>query len=102
MPCGALERDPSINFIISDWDMPLMNGLTLLQRIKSDPGKANLPFLIMTSPISQEAEKVMLAAENMVDGYLIKPFRSQALQRKDRENTRCRHPRPAKAGRGRR
>lgn len=78
----CLERDPSINFIISDWDMPLMNGLTLLQRIKSDAGKANLPFLIMTSPISQEAEKVMLAAENMVDGYLIKPFRSQALKEK--------------------
>ena len=78
----ALERDPSINFIISDWDMPLMNGITLLQRLKSDPGKANIPFLIMTSPISQEAEKVMLAAENLVDGYLIKPFRIQALQEK--------------------
>lgn len=78
----ALERDPSINFIISDWDMPLMNGFTLLQRLKTDPGKANIPFLIMTSPISQEAEKVMLAAENLVDGYLIKPFRSQALQEK--------------------
>ena len=78
----ALDREPAINFVISDWDMPLMNGLTLLQRLKSDPGKANIPFLIMTSPISQEAEKVMLAAENLVDGYLIKPFRSQALQEK--------------------
>lgn len=78
----VLERDPSISFIISDWDMPLMNGLTFLQRLKSDPGKANLPFVIMTSPISQESEKVMLAAESLVDGYLIKPFRSQALQEK--------------------
>lgn len=78
----ALEREPSISFIISDWDMPLMNGLTFLQRLKSDPGKANLPFVIMTSPISHESEKVMLAAESLVDGYLIKPFRSQALQEK--------------------
>jgi two-component system chemotaxis response regulator CheY len=78
----ALDRDPSISFVISDWDMPLMNGLTFLQRLKSDAGKANLPFVIMTSPISQEAEKVMLAAENLVDGYLIKPFRSQALKDK--------------------
>ena len=78
----ALDRDPSINFIISDWDMPLMNGLTFLQKIKSNPTRANLPFLIVTSPISEEAEKVMLAAENLVDGYLIKPFRSQALKDK--------------------
>jgi two-component system chemotaxis response regulator CheY len=78
----ALERDPSISFVISDWDMPLMNGLTFLQRLKSDPGKANLPFVIMTSPISHESEKVMMAAESLVDGYLIKPFRSQALQDK--------------------
>jgi two-component system chemotaxis response regulator CheY len=78
----ALERDPSISFVISDWDMPLMNGLTFLQRLKGDPGKANLPFVIMTSPISHEAEKVMLAAENLVDGYLIKPFRSEALKAK--------------------
>lgn len=77
-----LERDPSINFIISDWDMPLMNGLTLLQRVKSSPKRANLPFLVMTSPMSQEAEKVILAAENLVDGYLIKPFRSQVLREK--------------------
>lgn len=78
----ALDRDPTLNFIISDWDMPLMNGLTLLQRVKAHPGRANLPFLIMTSPISQEAEKVMLAAENLVDGYLIKPFRINLLQEK--------------------
>lgn len=77
-----LDKEPSINFIISDWDMPLMDGFTFLQRIKFTPGRANLPFLIITSPISQEAEKVVLAAENMVDGYLIKPFRAQLLKEK--------------------
>lgn len=77
-----LDRDPSISFIISDWDMPLMDGLSFLQRVKYNPGRANLPFLIITSPISQEAEKVVLAAENMVDGYLIKPFRVQLLKDK--------------------
>ncbi len=79
---GMLDVEPSINFIVSDWDMPLMNGLSLLQRVKSNPARANLPFLIVTTPISQEAEKIMLAAENLVDGYLIKPFRSQALKEK--------------------
>lgn len=77
-----IDRDPSINFIISDWDMPLMNGLTLLQRIKSNPTRSHLPFLIVTSPISQESQKIVLAAESLVDAYIIKPFRSQILREK--------------------
>src|SRR5580704_12397409 len=52
----ALYRDPSISFIISDWDMPMVNGFNLLQRVKSDPARSHLPFLIVTSPISEEAE----------------------------------------------
>lgn len=78
----AIERDPTINFVISDWDMPLLNGHTLLQRVRSHPTRANLPFVIVTSPISQETEKIILAAESMVDAYLIKPFRSEAFRAK--------------------
>lgn len=78
----ALDHDPSINFIISDWDMPMMNGFSLLQRVKLNANRTHIPFLVMTSPISEEAEKVVLAAENMVDGYLIKPFRNHILSEK--------------------
>jgi two-component system chemotaxis response regulator CheY len=77
-----LDRDSTINFIISDWDMPMINGLTLLQRVKANVDRAHIPFVVVTSPVSEEAEKVILAAENMVDGYLIKPFRSNVLQEK--------------------
>lgn len=77
-----LEKDLSITFIISDWEMPLMNGLTLLQRVRSSPERAGIPFLIATSPVSQEQEKVVLAAENMVNAYVIKPFRIQTFKDK--------------------
>ncbi|MCM2277047.1 MAG: response regulator [Oligoflexia bacterium] len=77
-----LERDGTINFIVSDWDMPLMNGITLLQRVRSHPTRAHIPFLIVTSPISHESEKVILAAESLVDAYLIKPFRGDLLKDK--------------------
>lgn len=77
-----IEHDSSITFIISDWDMPLMNGLTLLQRVRSHPSRAHMPFLIATSPISHESEKVILAAESLVDAYVIKPFRSDVLKTK--------------------
>ncbi len=79
---ALIKKDISINFIISDWDMPFMSGLNLLQHIRSSPTKANIPFLMVTSPVSHEAEKVILAAENLVDTYLIKPFRSLALKQK--------------------
>lgn len=78
----AIERDSSINFVISDWEMPFVNGLSLLQRIRSAPTSANLPFLMMTSPVSAEAEKIIRAAESYVDSYVIKPFRAQTLKDK--------------------
>ncbi|MBY0471042.1 response regulator [bacterium] len=77
-----LEKLQTINFIISDWDMPNLNGLNLLQQIRSNPAFAQIPYLIVTSPISQETEKIVLAAESMVNAYLIKPFRSQVLKDK--------------------
>ncbi|MCM2321879.1 MAG: response regulator [Oligoflexia bacterium] len=77
-----LERDPTINFVVSDWDMPLMNGISLLQRVRSHPARAHIPFMIVTSPISHESEKIIVAAESMVDAYLIKPFRGEVLKEK--------------------
>lgn len=81
---GALlvERDPTITFVVSDWDMPKLNGLGFLQRIRNNSGRSHLPFLIATSPISHEAEKIMLAAEHMVDAYIIKPFKLDLLKSK--------------------
>jgi two-component system, chemotaxis family, chemotaxis protein CheY len=77
-----LERDSSITFIISDWEMPTMNGLALLQQVRSHSSRSNLPFLITTSPIAQESEKIILAAESYVDAYVIKPFRLDTLKEK--------------------
>lgn len=77
-----LDKDSTIGFIVSDWDMPLLNGLEFLQRVRSNPARSHIPFLIATSPISKEAEKVVLAAENLVDSYIIKPFRVNALKEK--------------------
>ncbi|OFZ79407.1 MAG: hypothetical protein A3K03_07945 [Bdellovibrionales bacterium RIFOXYD1_FULL_44_7] len=77
-----LEKDSSINFVISDWQMPNLDGLSLLQHLRTSKSKAQLPFLIVTSPISEEAEKIMMAAENLVNAYIIKPFRSDLLKQK--------------------
>ncbi|MBN22902.1 MAG: hypothetical protein CL678_16570 [Bdellovibrionaceae bacterium] len=81
----VLEKDSSIDFIISDWDMPRMTGIELLKTVRQHPKFKNLPFLIATAPISEETEKVLLAAEHMVDSYVVKPFRLKLLSEKINE-----------------
>jgi len=80
-----LDQDPSINFVISDWVMPHLNGLQLLQGVKLDPARAHITFLVISNPSEIEVEKVMKAAENLVDGYMIKPFRLHDLVEKIQE-----------------
>ena len=76
---AALEKIKEIvpGLIISDWNMPLMNGLALLREIRSNPAHRHIPFLFLTS--RTEARDVALASDGGVSGYLIKPLTIKAL-----------------------
>jgi len=78
----CLSKDPTIDLVLSDWDMPLMDGHSLLKQIRQNPQLQHLPFIMLTSPRSSEIEKVMLAAESLVDSYIVKPFRMVTLKEK--------------------
>jgi two-component system chemotaxis response regulator CheY len=78
----ALEEDPTIGLILSDWDMPTVDGLTLLKRVRGSPKWSHLPFIIMSSPRSVEHEKISAAVEDLVDDYIVKPFRLETLSDK--------------------
>ena len=70
-----------IDFIISDWNMPIMTGFELLKKVKaSDSDFAHIPFLMVTA----EAEKrhILDAVEEGVNQYIIKPFTSNTLKEK--------------------
>lgn len=77
-----VQSGEAVDFIISDWEMPQLTGIQLLQSLRSLPQTAHVPFLMVTSPVSQELEKVVLAAESLVDAYLIKPFPLEQLRTK--------------------
>jgi two-component system chemotaxis response regulator CheY len=83
----ALEaiKKGTFEFVISDWDMPELDGLALLKEVRAIPEFAKLPFLIVTAPISNEQLKVKDAAIEGVDAYLIKPFRARVLIQKIRD-----------------
>ncbi len=69
-----------IHFIISDWNMPIMTGTELLNRVRADRRFRDIPFLMITAEANKEI--VAEAAENDVDAYLTKPFVTVSLEKK--------------------
>ncbi|MFY8095840.1 MAG: response regulator [Niveispirillum sp.] len=66
------------DLIISDWNMPNVTGLQLLQHVRKT--WENMPFLMLTG--NQTADFVQAARANKVDGYIIKPFSPLQLRQK--------------------
>ena len=63
--------------IISDWNMPKMDGLTLLQHLRSHPEFSDTPFIMLTA--ESDMEQVRLAADAGVDNYILKPFTNETF-----------------------
>jgi two-component system chemotaxis response regulator CheY len=74
-----LERG-AFDFILTDWNMPNMDGLTLLQRVRANPNLTNLPVLMITAEAKKD--NILLAAQNGANGYIVKPFTATTLSAK--------------------
>jgi two-component system chemotaxis response regulator CheY len=68
------------DFIITDWNMPNMSGLELIQQIRSIDSTSHLPILMVTTR-GQKAD-IIEALKARVNNYLVKPFTPQALKEK--------------------
>jgi two-component system chemotaxis response regulator CheY len=66
--------------VITDWGMPKLNGLQLLQIIRKHEALKHLPVLMMTS--RSEKEYVLTAAQEGVSSYIVKPFDVKTLETK--------------------
>jgi len=79
----ALVLAPKIEglrLLLLDWNMPEMDGRTLLQRLRDDPEFADLPIMMVTT--ESEMEQVEVALQAGASEYLMKPFDRQALLEK--------------------
>ncbi len=76
----VLERNDSIEFIISDWNMPQMTGLELLKWVRSNPKVKHLPFLMITA--EAEKDNIVEAVKAGVSNYIVKPFSAAVLKGK--------------------
>lgn len=70
----------AFDFIITDWNMPNMDGLTLLQTIRGNPGHKALPVLMITAEAKKE--NIIAAAQAGASGYIVKPFTAATLNEK--------------------
>jgi len=70
----------SIDFLITDWNMPGMPGLELLKQVRADPKLAKMPVLMLTAEAKRE--QIVEAAQAGVSGYVIKPFTAAILKEK--------------------
>ncbi|MDR1647131.1 MAG: chemotaxis response regulator CheY [Zoogloeaceae bacterium] len=67
-------------FVVTDWNMPNMDGLTLLQTVRSTPALQHLPVLMVTAEAKKE--NIIAAAQAGASGYIVKPFTSATLAEK--------------------
>lgn len=73
-------RKGGFGFVITDWNMPNMQGIDLLRAIRSDPILHHLPVLMVTA--ENKKENIIEAAQAGVNGYIVKPFTADVLKEK--------------------
>ena len=68
------------DFLVTDWNMPGMEGIDLLKAVRADTKLANLPVLMVTAEAKKE--QIVEAAQAGVNGYVVKPFTAGTLKEK--------------------
>ncbi|MCU7555036.1 MULTISPECIES: chemotaxis response regulator CheY [Alteromonas] len=68
------------DFVVTDWNMPGMQGIDLLRAIRGDDKLKHLPVLMVTAEAKKE--QIVAAAQAGVNGYVVKPFTAATLKEK--------------------
>jgi len=73
-------KDGEFDFVVTDWNMPGMQGIDLLKAIRADASLAHIPVLMVTAEAKKE--QIVMAAQAGVNGYIVKPFTAATLKTK--------------------
>jgi len=68
------------DLVITDWNMPVMQGIDLLKAIRANPALSHIPVLMVTA--ESKREQIIAAAQAGVNGYVVKPFTGATLREK--------------------
>lgn len=73
-------RNGSFDFVVSDWNMPNLDGLEMLKQIRADANLSSMPVLMVTAEAKKE--NIIAAAQAGANGYVVKPFTAATLEEK--------------------
>ena len=76
----SMLKQTKYDFVVSDINMPNMNGFDLLKAIKAEDSLKHLPVLMVTAEARKE--DIVLAAQTGAAGYIVKPFTKATLEEK--------------------
>ncbi|WP_210418742.1 chemotaxis response regulator CheY [Aliikangiella coralliicola] len=75
-----LLQTGNFDFLITDWNMPGMQGIDLLKAVRADEKLKTIPVLMVTA--ESKREQIIEAAQAGVNGYIVKPFTAATLNEK--------------------
>jgi two-component system chemotaxis response regulator CheY len=76
----SMLKASAYDFIVSDINMPNMDGFGLLENVRADDKLRSVPFLMVTAEARKE--DIIRAAQNGANGYIVKPFTKATLEEK--------------------
>ena len=76
----SMMKVQKYDFVVSDINMPNMNGFDLLRAMKADEGLRHIPVLMVTAEARKE--DIVMAAQSGAAGYIVKPFTKATLEDK--------------------
>ncbi len=76
----VLQENPDIDVLITDWNMPEMNGLELVKKVRAESKYEDMPIIMVTTEGGKK--EVITALKAGVNNYIVKPFTPQVLKEK--------------------
>ena len=73
-------KSGDFEFVVSDWNMPNLDGLEMLKQIRADEAMKALPVLMVTAEAKKE--NIVAAAQAGANGHIVKPFTAATLEEK--------------------
>ena len=77
---AVLDENPDVEMLITDWNMPEMNGLELVKKVRGSGMFNDLPIIMVTTEGGKT--EVITALKAGVNNYIVKPFTPQVLKEK--------------------
>lgn len=71
-------KSSKYDFVVSDWNMPVMTGIDMLRAIRADEQLKAIPVLMVTAEAQQK--NLVEAVQAGVSNYIVKPFTAETMQ----------------------